>query len=219
MAIGAVEKSSPIKRAIFHWAIRTGRKVRELERRGKEPGPMLKRQYAFADKQVLSKVRGLFGGRIKQCVTGAAPISPDILEFFWACGVPVMEGYGMTETSTGFTINRLEDFKFGSVGKPFRGCEIKIARGRRGPAQGPEHLPRLLQERGGDSRDRRRRLAPHRRPRPGRRRRLPLHHRPQEGHHHHGRAARTSRRPTSRTGSSRTSTSRRPSSTATGARI
>jgi long-chain acyl-CoA synthetase len=127
MAIGAVEKSSPIKRAIFHWAIRTGRKVRDLEYHGKQPGPLLRRQYAFADKQVLSKVRGLFGGRIKQCVTGAAPISQEILEFFWACGIPVMEGYGMTETSTGFTINRVEDHKFGSVGKAFRGCEIKIA--------------------------------------------------------------------------------------------
>jgi long-chain acyl-CoA synthetase len=127
MAIGAVDKASPIKRAIFHWAIRTGRKVRELEQQGRKPGPLLSRQYAFADKQVLSKVRGLFGGQIKQCVTGAAPISPEILEFFWACGVPVMEGYGMTETSTGFTINRVEDFKFGSVGKAFRACEIKIA--------------------------------------------------------------------------------------------
>jgi long-chain acyl-CoA synthetase len=126
-ATGAMAKASPIKRAIFHWAIRTGRKVRELEQQGKPPGWLLSRQYAFADKQVLSKVRALFGGRIKQCVTGAAPISPEILEFFWACGVPVMEGYGMTETSTGFTINRVEDFKFGSVGKPFRGCEIKIA--------------------------------------------------------------------------------------------
>jgi long-chain acyl-CoA synthetase len=126
-AIGSVEKSSPVKRAIFHWAVRTGRKVRELEKEGKKPGPVLSRMYAFADKQVLSKVRGLFGGRIKECVTGAAPISPEILEFFWACGIPVMEGYGMTETSTGFTINRVDDFKFGSVGKPFRGCEIKIA--------------------------------------------------------------------------------------------
>jgi long-chain acyl-CoA synthetase len=126
-AIGAVDKASPIKKAIFHWAIRIGRKVRELEQQGKKPGPLLSRQYAFADKQVLSKVRGLFGGRIKQCVTGAAPISQEILEFFWACGVPVMEGYGMTETSTGFTINRVEDHRFGSVGKAFRGCEIKIA--------------------------------------------------------------------------------------------
>jgi long-chain acyl-CoA synthetase len=126
-AIGQVEKSGAIKKAIFNWAVRVGRKVRELERQGKEPGPILKREYAFADKQVLSKVRNLFGGRIKQCVTGAAPISPEILEFFWACGVLVLEGYGMTETSTAATINRHDDFKFGSVGKAFPGCEIKTA--------------------------------------------------------------------------------------------
>jgi long-chain acyl-CoA synthetase len=126
-AIGRVHKSGPIKRAIFNWAIRTGRKVQELRRQGKEPGPLLQRQYDFADRTVLSNIRNLFGGRIKQCVTGAAPISPEILEFFWACGIPVLEGYGMTETSTAATINRPEDFKFGSVGKAFPGCEIKIA--------------------------------------------------------------------------------------------
>jgi long-chain acyl-CoA synthetase len=126
-AIGQAEKSGPLKKAIFNWAVRTGRKVRELERQGKQPGPLLRRQYEWADKQVLSRVRNLFGGRIKQCVTGAAPISPEILEFFWACGVLVLEGYGMTETSTASTINRHDDFKFGSVGKAFRGCEIKIA--------------------------------------------------------------------------------------------
>jgi long-chain acyl-CoA synthetase len=126
-AIGQVGKASPIKRAIFWWAIRTGRKVRDLERQGKEPGPILRREYAFADKQVLSKVRNLFGGKIKQAVTGAAPIAHEILEFFYACGVLVLEGWGMTETSTGATINRHDDFKFGSVGKPFPGVEIKIA--------------------------------------------------------------------------------------------
>ena len=126
-ATGNVEKASPIKRAIFHWSVRVGRKVRELERQGKQPGPLLRREYAFADKNVLSKVRALFGGRIKQCVTGAAPISQEILEFFWACGVLVLEGYGMTETSTASTINRPEDFKFGSVGKPFQGCDVSIA--------------------------------------------------------------------------------------------
>jgi long-chain acyl-CoA synthetase len=126
-ATGQVEKAGPIKKAIFNWAVRVGRKVRERELQGKEPGPILKREYAFADKQVLSKVRNLFGGRIKQCVTGAAPISPEILEFFWACGVLVLEGYGMTETSTAATINRHDDFKFGSVGKAFPGCEIKTA--------------------------------------------------------------------------------------------
>jgi long-chain acyl-CoA synthetase len=126
-AIGRVEKAGFVKKQIFNWAIRVGRKVRELERQGKEPGPLLRRQFAFADKAVLSNIRNLFGGRIKQAVTGAAPISPEILEFFWACGVLVLEGYGMTETSTASTINRHDDFKFGSVGKPFPGCELKIA--------------------------------------------------------------------------------------------
>jgi long-chain acyl-CoA synthetase len=126
-ALGRVEKASFLKRLIFRWAIRTGRKVRELERAGKQPGPLLRRQYEFADKAVLSNIRNLFGGRIKQCVTGAAPISHEILEFFWACDVLVLEGYGMTETSTASTINQPDDFKFGSVGKAFPGCELKIA--------------------------------------------------------------------------------------------
>jgi long-chain acyl-CoA synthetase len=72
-------------------------------------------------------VRNLFGGRIRQCVTGAAPIAKEILEFFYACGVPIMEGYGMTETATAATSNLPEAFRFGSVGKPFPGVEVKIA--------------------------------------------------------------------------------------------
>ena len=126
-ATGQVEKGSAVKRGIFHWAIRTGRKVRKLEQQGKEPGPVLKLRYGVADKLVLSKVRALFGGNVKQCVTGAAPIAPEILEFFWACGVNVLEGYGMTETSTAATISTPDDFRFGSVGKAFPGCEIRIA--------------------------------------------------------------------------------------------
>jgi long-chain acyl-CoA synthetase len=72
-------------------------------------------------------VRNLFGGRIRQCVTGAAPIAKEILEFFYACGIPIMEGYGMTETATAATSNLPESFRFGSVGKPFPGVEVKIA--------------------------------------------------------------------------------------------
>jgi long-chain acyl-CoA synthetase len=72
-------------------------------------------------------VKGLFGGRIREAVTGAAPIAPEILEFFWGCGIPVMEGYGMTETSTVATSSRPDDHKFGTVGKPLPGVEVKIA--------------------------------------------------------------------------------------------
>jgi long-chain acyl-CoA synthetase len=126
-AIGTVDKSGTAKKAIFNWAVRVGRRVRELERQGKQPGWLLRKQFEWADKNVLSNIRNLFGGNIKQCVTGAAPISPEILEFFWACGVLVLEGYGMTETSTAATLNRREDFKFGSVGKPFHGVDVEIA--------------------------------------------------------------------------------------------
>ncbi|HXQ89496.1 MAG TPA: AMP-dependent synthetase/ligase, partial [Solirubrobacterales bacterium] len=126
-ATSAIEKEGGLKKAIFNWAIRTGEKMRETERAGRKPGFLLQRQYAFADKKVLSKIRGLFGGNIRLAVSGAAPINPDILRFFDAAGVLVLEGWGMTETSTAATISSPDDFKVGTIGKPFPGCEVKIA--------------------------------------------------------------------------------------------
>ncbi|HEX6587054.1 MAG TPA: long-chain fatty acid--CoA ligase [Solirubrobacterales bacterium] len=126
-ATGDIEKTGGIKKVIFNWAIGVGRKVRERERAGQPIGSLLRKQYEFADKQVLSKIRGLFGGRIKNCVTGAAPINPEILRFFDATGVLILEGWGMTETSTAATIARPDTFKFGTVGKAFTENEIKIA--------------------------------------------------------------------------------------------
>ncbi len=126
-ATAAAEKEGGLKKRIFWWAIGVGTKVREMERRGEKPGFLLSRQHKFADDQVLSKIRGLFGGRVRQCVSGAAPINTDILRFFDAAGVLVLEGYGMTETSTAATISTPEDFKFGTVGRPFPGCQVKIA--------------------------------------------------------------------------------------------
>ena len=126
-ATSNVEKEGGLKKTIFNWAIGVGKKYREAERSGRKPGFLLQRQYDFADKQVLSKIRGLFGGRLRLAVSGAAPINPDILRFFDAAGVLVVEGWGMTETSTAATIATPEDFKFGTIGKPFRGCEVKIA--------------------------------------------------------------------------------------------
>jgi len=87
----------------------------------------LTEKFEEADEALYQNVRNIFGGRIRQCVTGAAPIAPEILEFFFACGVPVMEGYGMTETSTVATGQTPEDFRFGSIGKPLPGVEVKIA--------------------------------------------------------------------------------------------
>jgi long-chain acyl-CoA synthetase len=126
-ATAEVEKAGGIKKLVFNWAVGVGRKVRERERAGKPIGWLLRKQYEFADKQVLSKIRLLFGGRIKNCVTGAAPINPEILRFFDAAGVLILEGWGMTETSTAATVARPDAFKFGKVGRAFEGCEIKIA--------------------------------------------------------------------------------------------
>src|SRR5215211_4560647 len=126
-ATANAENAGGLKKAVFNWAIRVGGRVRETERAGREPGLLLRRQYEIADRQVLSKIRGLFGGRLEQAVSGAAPINPDILRFFDAAGVLVLERWGMTETSTAATIATPEIFKFGTIGKPFRGCEVKIA--------------------------------------------------------------------------------------------
>jgi len=126
-ATSGVEKIGGLKKVIFNWAIGVGKRMREVERSGRQPGFLLSRQYAFADKQVLSKIRGLFGGNLRLAVSGAAPINPEILRFFDAAGVLVLEGWGMTETSTAATISTPEDFKIGTIGKPFPGCEVKIA--------------------------------------------------------------------------------------------
>ena len=126
-ATSGMEKEGGLKKAIFDWSIKVGKRMRAVERAGRKPGFLLSREYAFADKKVLSKIRGLFGGKLRLAVSGAAPINPEILRFFDAAGVLVLEGWGMTETSTAATIARPDDFKVGTIGKPFPGCEVKIA--------------------------------------------------------------------------------------------
>ena len=126
-ATGGAEQAGGIKKKLFDWAIGVGREARERERRGRELGAVLKLQHRLADRLVLSKIRGLFGGRLIQAVAGAAPINAEILRFFDAAGVLVLEGWGMTETSTAATISRPSAFKFGTVGRPFTGCDVKIA--------------------------------------------------------------------------------------------
>jgi long-chain acyl-CoA synthetase len=108
-------------------AVGVGLAVRELEARGEPVPEELRTAFAAADDELFSKVRAAFGGRMRQAVTGAAPIARDILEFFYACGAPVLEGYGMTETATVATHSTIEDHRFGTVGRPLPGCEVKIA--------------------------------------------------------------------------------------------
>ncbi|HEX8157523.1 MAG TPA: long-chain fatty acid--CoA ligase [Solirubrobacteraceae bacterium] len=115
------------KAKLFGWAVGVGGQVRERERRGGRPGLILKAQHTLADKLVLSKVRALFGGRIKVAITGAAPIDKEILSFFQAAGVFVMEGYGMTETSAVHTLNTVAEHHLGTVGRPLPGFDVRIA--------------------------------------------------------------------------------------------
>ncbi len=124
LATSSVEDQEQLRQAVA-----VGVKVRTMQLEGKEVPPQLQAGFDQAEEKLFKNVRGLFGQKIRECVTGAAPIAPEILEFFFACGVPVMEGYGMTETSTSATVNRPEanGFRFGSVGKPMDGVEVKIA--------------------------------------------------------------------------------------------
>ncbi len=108
-------------------ATQVGLKVRELEVAGEEIPAELQAAYNEADERLFRSVRAAFGGRLREAVTGAAPIAKGILEFFYAAGVPVMEGYGMTETSTTATGMRPGDHRFGSVGRAHPGVEIRIA--------------------------------------------------------------------------------------------
>jgi long-chain acyl-CoA synthetase len=108
-------------------ATQLGLKVRALQEAGEAVPNELQAAFDKADAELFANVRNVFGGRLKQANTGAAPIAVEILEFFFACGVPVMEGYGMTETSTVATTQTVEQHKLGTVGRPLPGCEVRIA--------------------------------------------------------------------------------------------
>jgi long-chain acyl-CoA synthetase len=96
-----------------------------------EPGDpvpeQLRQAYDNLDAELFAKVRAVFGGRMREAITGAAPIAPEILEFFHAAGVPVYEGYGLTESASTGTLNTKEALKIGTVGRPVPGCEVRIA--------------------------------------------------------------------------------------------
>jgi len=107
-------------------ATRVGIAVRQAQLRGEEVPAELQAAFERAEQALYVNVRNLFGGRLRQAVTGAAPIAPSILEFFYACGVPVMEGYGMTETASVASVNTLDALRLGSVGRPLPGVQVRI---------------------------------------------------------------------------------------------
>jgi long-chain acyl-CoA synthetase len=108
-------------------AVELGVRVREMQRRGEAVPAELQAAFDRAEEGLYRNVRALFGSNMRQCTSGAAPIAKQILEFFYACGVPVLEAYGMTETATAAIVNTLAEFRLGSIGKPLPGVEARIA--------------------------------------------------------------------------------------------
>jgi long-chain acyl-CoA synthetase len=117
-----------LKAKIFRWAIENGRTASRLTQAGKKPGGFLGMKLALANKLVFSKVKARFGGRIRYFVSGSAPLSREIAEFFHACGLLILEGYGLTESSAASFVNRPNRFTFGTVGLPVPGTEIQLAK-------------------------------------------------------------------------------------------
>jgi long-chain acyl-CoA synthetase len=122
-----VENASPVKRALFQWAVKTGKAVSRFHQRGEKIPLDLQIRKAIADRLVLSKIRNIFGGRVNYFLSSAAPISVEILEFFHACGMLILEGYGQTEVSCFCTACMPGAYRFGSVGKALPNVAIKIA--------------------------------------------------------------------------------------------
>jgi long-chain acyl-CoA synthetase len=127
LAHGAVQAMEPEQRKEAEDAIALGVKVRDMINRGEDVPEPMQKAFDEADERFFANVRAIFGGRVRHATSGAAPIAKEILEFFWACGVPVLEGYGMTETATAATTSTVAEHRFGTVGKALPGVEIRIA--------------------------------------------------------------------------------------------
>jgi long-chain acyl-CoA synthetase len=127
LAHGAIEAQPPEERQRAEAAIKLGVKVRDMMNRGETVPEELQKPFDEADEKLFKNVRAIFGGNVRHATSGAAPIAREILEFFWACGIPVLEGYGMTETATAATVSTVENHRFGTVGRALPGVELKIA--------------------------------------------------------------------------------------------
>jgi long-chain acyl-CoA synthetase len=135
--LSKVQREHGVTRWLFLWALSVGRRVREAAWAGK-PAPILARlQYAMARKVVFSKVLARLGGRLRFSTSGGAPLAREAAEFFDIVGLPILNGYGLTESSPLISVNLLEHNKLGSVGVPAPGVEVRIAPDGEILARGP----------------------------------------------------------------------------------
>jgi long-chain acyl-CoA synthetase len=123
----ALAQATGRKGEIFKRALQTGERVARARREGRAPAVADRARHAVGDRLALSKVRAVFGPNNPLIVTGAAPIGSEVIEFFDACGVTVLEGYGMTETCAAATLNTPSEWRVGSVGRPLPGTEVATA--------------------------------------------------------------------------------------------
>ena len=132
-----VAASSPIRQRIFSWAVAVGREALPWRLKLERPPGLLGWKLGLADKLVFAKIRERLGGRFRFAVSGGAPLGRDVAEFFWGAGVPIYEGYGLTETSPIISANGSTGVKMGTVGRVIPGVEVKIAADGEILARGP----------------------------------------------------------------------------------
>jgi long-chain acyl-CoA synthetase len=150
--VDGAKKAGGVTWSIFKWAVEVGREVSLLRQKGQEPGGLLAMKYSIATQLVFSKLQARFGGRLRYFVSGSAPLSREMAEFFHAAGILILEGYGLTETSAASVVNRPIGFKFGTVGQALPGTTLKIAEDGeilikgRGVMRGYHNLPEQTAE-------------------------------------------------------------------------
>jgi len=139
--MSTAEESSRLRGEVFKRAISEGERRQARRRQGRPPSSLDRVRYGLADKLVLSKVRAAFGPNLKVVLTGAAPISEKILDFFDACGVLALEGYGLTETCAASTVNTVREHRFGTIGRPLPGADVRVAEDGELLLRGPHVFP------------------------------------------------------------------------------
>jgi len=125
--ISKVQQEGGAKRRLFEWALRVGREVREAQWRGERASAFARGQFAVARSRIFSKVLDRLGGRLRFSISGGAPLAREVAEFFDIVGLPILQGYGLTESAPVIAANRLDANRLGSVGQVLTGVQVRIA--------------------------------------------------------------------------------------------